>query len=140
MAALRHAEAMYPHASHVFLVSSASIPTKKADDLQPKEGQSITGAQCYGDFDPEQVWYDPNEWYTGPEFIQLASTHIETLIEVLHTVGTEAAADHNEKMEISKRGTLVPHGYNIVNGAPRGQKWVYAMMKKKGHRVNAHAG
>ena len=60
-------------------------------------------------------------------------------MEVLHTVGTEAAADHNEKMEISKRGTLVPHGYNIVNGAPRGQKWVYAMMKKKGHRVNAQA-
>jgi hypothetical protein len=81
MAALRHAEAMYPHASHVFLVSSASIPTKKADDLQPKEGQSITGAQCYCDFDLEQVWYDPYECYTGPEFIQLASTHIETLIE-----------------------------------------------------------
>ena len=30
-------------------------------------------------------------------------------MEVLHTVGSEAAADHNEKMEIQKRCTTAPN-------------------------------
>ena len=36
--------------------------------------------------------------------------HFQNLFakEILHTVGTEAAADHNERAEIEKRRTLVP--------------------------------
>ena len=56
-------------------------------------------------------------------------------MEVLHTVGTEAAADHNERVEIERRRTLVPNGYNIVKGAPRRQRWVYAMIKNKARRL-----
>ena len=76
MSALRHAKSMYPNASHVFLISGAAIPAKRADDIKPVHDESITGAQWYAEYD---IGY--RDWYTGPEFVQLAATHIETLLQ-----------------------------------------------------------
>ena len=80
--ALRYARDAYPRATHVVLLPGDAVPAVRAVDYRPLAGVSVTGAQNLLAYihEVELVAAYGDGWFVGPPWVQLAGSHVASII------------------------------------------------------------